>query len=188
MDWDTIELNWERYKNLVREKWRGIPEAAFQNLGGSRERLIRAIEQAYDYSNEQARREVAHWLNEVPKLADEMAEMGARSRSRAAAEIRALAEGTSTRIEEGRQRFADLREQASARGEVAVRASAGTGAGSPGGNAGPCYRCRDAAGPPYDATQIDPGSNTINQPSSGRGTKRSSPCRLSSIRTFLRPA
>jgi ElaB/YqjD/DUF883 family membrane-anchored ribosome-binding protein len=121
MDWDTIELNWERYKNLVREKWHKIPEAVFQNLGGSRERLIRAIEQAYDHSNEQARREVDHWLNEVPKLADEMAEMGARSRSRAAAEIRALAEGTSTRIEEGRQRFADLREQASARGEVAVR-------------------------------------------------------------------
>ena len=59
MDWDTIELNWERYRNLAREKWHRIPDAVFQNLGGSRERLIRAIEQAYDYSNEQARREVA---------------------------------------------------------------------------------------------------------------------------------
>jgi len=121
MDWDTIELNWERYKNLAREKWHRIPDAVFQSLDGSRERLIRAIEQAYDYSNEQARGEVSHWMNEAPRVADAMAEMGARTRSRAAAEIRALAEGTSTRIAEGRQRFADLREQASARGEVAVR-------------------------------------------------------------------
>jgi len=121
MDWDTIELNWERYKNLVREKWREIPDAVFENLDGSRERLIRAIEQAYDYSNEQAGREVTHWLSEAQRAGDAMADMGARSRSRAAAEIRALAEGTSTRIAEGRQRFADLREQASARGEVAVR-------------------------------------------------------------------
>jgi ElaB/YqjD/DUF883 family membrane-anchored ribosome-binding protein len=121
MDWDTIELNWERYRNLAREKWHRIPDAVFQSLGGSREHLIRAIEQAYDYSSEQARREVAHWMSEAPRVADSMAEMGARSRSRAAAEIRALAEGTSTRIEEGRQRFADLREEVSTRGEVAVR-------------------------------------------------------------------
>ena len=121
MDWDTIELNWERYRNLAREKWHRIPDAVFQSLGGSRERLIRAIEQAYDYSNEQARREVTHWMSEAPRVADAMAEMGTRSRSRAAAEIRALAEGTSTRITEGRQRFAGLREQAGARGEVAVR-------------------------------------------------------------------
>ena len=46
MDWDTIELNWDRYKKLVREKWQKIPEGVIQNLGGSRERLIRAIEQA----------------------------------------------------------------------------------------------------------------------------------------------
>jgi len=121
MDWDTIELNWERYRNLAREKWHRIPDAIFQGLGGSRERLIRAIEQAYDYSNEQARREVTHWMSEAPRMADTIAEMGARSRSRAAAEIRALAEGTSTRIAEGRERFAGLREQASARGDVAVR-------------------------------------------------------------------
>ena len=73
------------------------------------------------YSKEQARREVPHWMSEAPRVADAMAEMGAQSRSRAAAEIRALAEGTSTRIAEGRQRFADLREQAGARGELAVR-------------------------------------------------------------------
>ena len=65
MDWDTIELNWERYKNLAREKWHRIPDAVFQSLGGSRERLIRAIEQAYDYSNEQAQREVTHWMTGV---------------------------------------------------------------------------------------------------------------------------
>ena len=121
MDWDTIELNWEKYRNLAREKWHRIPHADFQSIGGSRERLIRAVEQAYDYSNEQARREVAHWISEASQVVDAMAETGARSRSRAAAEIRALAEGTSTRIEEGRQRFAGLREQASARGDLAVR-------------------------------------------------------------------
>jgi ElaB/YqjD/DUF883 family membrane-anchored ribosome-binding protein len=121
MDWDTIELNWERYRNLAHERWHRIPDAVLQSVGGNRERLIRAIEQAYDYSSEYARREVAHWMSEAPRVADTMAEMGARSRSRAAAEIRALAEGTSTRIAEGRQRFADLREQAGARGEVVVR-------------------------------------------------------------------
>jgi ElaB/YqjD/DUF883 family membrane-anchored ribosome-binding protein len=121
MDWDTIELNWEKYRNLAREKWHRIPHADFQSIGGSRERLIRAVEQAYDYSSEQARREVAHWISEASQVADAMAEMGAHSRSRAAAEIRALAGETSTRIEEGRQRFADLREQAGARGELALR-------------------------------------------------------------------
>ena len=40
MDWDTIELNWERYRNLAREKWHRIPDDVFQSLGGSRERLI----------------------------------------------------------------------------------------------------------------------------------------------------
>jgi ElaB/YqjD/DUF883 family membrane-anchored ribosome-binding protein len=121
MEWDTIETNWERYKNLARERWHRIPDNVFQNLGGSRERLIEAIERAYEVSKEQAQRQVHHWLSEAPRVADAMAEISAQARSRAAAEIRALAEGTSTRITEERQRFADLREQAGARGELAVR-------------------------------------------------------------------
>jgi ElaB/YqjD/DUF883 family membrane-anchored ribosome-binding protein len=121
MEWDTIETNWERYKNLARERWHRIPDNVFQNLDGSRERLIEAIERAYEVSKEQAQRQVHHWLSEAPRVADAMAEISAQARSRAAAEIRALAEGTSTRIAEERQRFADLRDQADARGELAVR-------------------------------------------------------------------
>jgi ElaB/YqjD/DUF883 family membrane-anchored ribosome-binding protein len=120
MDWDTIERNWDRYKNLAREKWHRIPDTAFESLGGSRDRLIEAIEQAYDVSREQALREVSYWSREATRAADAVAEDLSRSRARAAAEIRALAEGTSTRIAEGRQRFADLREEAGGRGAVAV--------------------------------------------------------------------
>ena len=122
MDWDTIERNWDRYKNLAREKWHRIPDTAFESLGGSRDRLIEAIEQAYDVSMDQAQREVSHWSRESAPIAEAQADDLARSRSRAraAAEIRALAEGTSTRIAEGRQRFADLREEAGVRGAVAV--------------------------------------------------------------------
>src|SRR3954465_876725 len=97
MDWDTIERNWDRYKNLAREKWHRIPGTAFESLGGSRDRLIEAIEQAYDVSREQALREVSYWWREATRAADTMAEDLSRSRARAAAEIRALAEGTSTR-------------------------------------------------------------------------------------------
>jgi ElaB/YqjD/DUF883 family membrane-anchored ribosome-binding protein len=120
MDWDTIELNWDRYKKLAREKWHRIPDTAFESLGGSRDRLIEAIEQAYNVSKEQAQREVSHWSREATRTADAVAEDLSRSRARAAAEIRALAEGTSTRIAEGRQRFADLREEAGVRGAAAV--------------------------------------------------------------------
>ena len=120
MDWDTIELNWDRYKKLAREKWHKIPDTAFESLGGSRDRLIEAIEQAYDVSREQALREVSYWSREATRAADAVAEDLSRSRARAAAEIRALAEGTSTQVAEGRQRFADLREQAEVRGGAAV--------------------------------------------------------------------
>jgi ElaB/YqjD/DUF883 family membrane-anchored ribosome-binding protein len=120
MDWDTIELNWDRYEKLAREKWHRIPDTAFESLGGSRDRLIEAIEQAYDVSREQAQREVSHWSREAMRTADAVADDLSRSRARAAAEIRALAEGTSTRIAEGRQRFADLREEAGVRGAAAV--------------------------------------------------------------------
>jgi len=120
MDWDTIELNWDRYKKLAREKWHRIPDTAFESLGGSRDRLIEAIEQAYDMSNEQAQREVNYWSREAPRMVEAMAQHVANSRARAAAEIRALATETSTRIGEGRQRLASLREQAGARSGGAI--------------------------------------------------------------------
>ena len=124
MDWDTIELNWERYKKLAREKWHKIPDDVFQGVGGSRQRLIGAIEHAYEFSLEQAEREVNHWAREAPRVGDAMAEEFARSRSRAAAEFRAIAGATSSRVasqmEQGRHRLAELREQAGARGELAL--------------------------------------------------------------------
>jgi ElaB/YqjD/DUF883 family membrane-anchored ribosome-binding protein len=124
MDWDTIELNWERYKKLAREKWHKIPDDVFQSVGGSRQRLIGAIEHAYKFSLEQAEQEVNHWAREAPRVGDAMAEEFARSRSRAAAEFKAIAGATSSRVtsqmEQGRQRLADLREQAGTRGELAL--------------------------------------------------------------------
>jgi ElaB/YqjD/DUF883 family membrane-anchored ribosome-binding protein len=124
MDWDTIELNWERYKKLAREKWHKIPEDVFRSVGGSRQRLVSAIEHAYEYSLEQAEREVNHWAREAPRAGDALAEEFARSRSRAAAEFRAIAGSASSRVasrmEQGRHRLADLREQAGARGELAL--------------------------------------------------------------------
>ena len=124
MDWDTIELNWERYKKLAREKWHKIPDDVFQSVGGSRQRLIGAIEHAYEFSLEQAEREVNHWAQEAPRVGDAMAEEFARSRSLAAAEFRAIAGATSSRVashmEQGRHRLAELREQAGVRGELAL--------------------------------------------------------------------
>jgi ElaB/YqjD/DUF883 family membrane-anchored ribosome-binding protein len=125
MDWDTIELNWERYKKLAREKWHKIPEDVFQNIGGSRQRLINAVGHSYDLSLELAEQDVNHWSKEAPRVGDALAEEFARSRRRAADEFRSVAGAASSRMAEGRQRLADFREQASARGEVALAEARG---------------------------------------------------------------
>jgi len=125
MDWDTIELNWERYKNLAREKWHKIPEEVFQSVGGSRQRLINAVEHAYEMSLERAEQDVDHWSQEARRIGDALAEEFARSRSRAADEFRSVAGAASSRVAEGRQRLADFREQASTRGEVVLAEARG---------------------------------------------------------------
>jgi hypothetical protein len=68
MEWDRIELDWNRYRSLAREKWRRIPPSGFDGIQGSRERLIEAIERYYDVSRDQARREVNYWTIEAPRL------------------------------------------------------------------------------------------------------------------------
>ena len=105
MEWDTIELNWNEYRQHAREKWHRIPEATLTSLNGSRERLIAAIEQFYDVSKEQARREVNFWSKEAPRIA----------REKAAEETRRLARQTSATAPAARRRFADLREHAAKR-------------------------------------------------------------------------
>jgi hypothetical protein len=68
MEWDRIELDWNRYRPLAREKWRRIPPSGFDGIQGSRERLIEVIERYYDVSRDQARREVNYWTIEAPRL------------------------------------------------------------------------------------------------------------------------
>jgi ElaB/YqjD/DUF883 family membrane-anchored ribosome-binding protein len=111
MDWDTIELNWAKYQQYAREKWHRIPETTLDNLNGSRERLIEAIEQAYEVSKEQAQREVNFWAKEAPRLA----------KARSVEETRRLAQQASTAPATARRRFAELREQSGERGGTVAR-------------------------------------------------------------------
>jgi ElaB/YqjD/DUF883 family membrane-anchored ribosome-binding protein len=120
MDWDTIELNWERYRKLARDKWHKIPDAVLEDIAGKRERLVAAVERAYDVSLEQAERDVNRWSEEARRVGDALADRFARSRSQAAAEFRSAAGATSARVAEGRQRLADFRGEAGARGELAI--------------------------------------------------------------------
>lgn len=78
MNWDQIEDHWEEYKDLAREKWTRLGSTTIEQINGSRERLIDAVQRSYDISRDQARREVGYWAASAPL------ERAARAQSRMA--------------------------------------------------------------------------------------------------------
>ncbi|QQP91822.1 hypothetical protein IGS68_11710 [Skermanella sp. TT6] len=136
LDWNSIELNWGKYKELVREKWRRIPQEIIDDLQGSRDRLIDAISESYDVTREQALRELSDWAADLRERAGVQAERAARARAEAAAAIRRLADQTSgqaaARSAAGQRRLAELRavaehgrDRAVARAQRRVRSQPG---------------------------------------------------------------
>ncbi|WP_158045393.1 hypothetical protein [Skermanella pratensis] len=136
MDWNSIELNWGKYKELAREKWRRIPQWIIDDLQGSRDRLIEAISESYAITREQAFRDVSDWAAELRERAGTQADRAARARAKAAAAIRNLAEQASgqivSRTEAGQRRVVELREEADHRGRLAMRRAGRQARSNPG--------------------------------------------------------
>lgn len=124
LDWNSIELNWGKYKELVREKWRRIPQEIIDDLQGSRDRLAEAISESYEVTREQALRELSDWAADLRERAGVQADRAARARAEAAAAIRRLAAQTTdqaaARTAAGQRRLADLRAVAEHGGQRAV--------------------------------------------------------------------
>lgn len=124
LDWNSIELNWGKYKELFREKWRRIPQQVVDDLHGSRDRLIDAISESYAVTREQAFRDVSDWAADLMERAGARAARAARARAEAAAAIRSLAGQASgqaaAQATVGQRRLADLRAGADRQGHRAI--------------------------------------------------------------------
>ncbi|UEM23620.1 hypothetical protein JL100_013065 [Skermanella mucosa] len=124
LDWNSIELNWGKYKDLVREKWRRIPQEKIDDLRGSRDRLVEAISESYAVTREDALRDVSDWAAELREKAGKHADRAARARAEAAAAIRGLAEQAfgqaAAHAATGQRGLAEMRAVAERRGQRAV--------------------------------------------------------------------
>ncbi len=59
MSWKLIEGNWLHYKNQVRAQWGKLTSENFDEIGGSRDRLLEKIQQAYGVDKDEAERQVS---------------------------------------------------------------------------------------------------------------------------------
>lgn len=74
-DWDRIEDDWHAYQELAKEQWPRVEASTLAATQGRRDALIAAVEQAYDVSRDQARREVGYWMGAAPRLRKERADV-----------------------------------------------------------------------------------------------------------------
>jgi uncharacterized protein YjbJ (UPF0337 family) len=61
MNAETLKGKWNQLKGGVKEKWGSLTDDDMDRIGGSRDRLIGAIQERYGKNREAAEKEVEAW-------------------------------------------------------------------------------------------------------------------------------
>ncbi len=63
MDWNRIEGNWKQLKGKVKEKWGDLTDDDLDKIAGRQDQFEGLIQQRYDLTNDQARKQVEEWFS-----------------------------------------------------------------------------------------------------------------------------
>ena len=58
MNWDMVEGNWKQFKGTVRQAWSKLTDDRLDAIAGKRDRLMRALQEAYGLTSDQAQVQV----------------------------------------------------------------------------------------------------------------------------------
>jgi uncharacterized protein YjbJ (UPF0337 family) len=61
MNWERIESDWNRFREIIKLRWSKITDRQLDSVEGKRDRLVEAIQAAYRMSQGNAERELASW-------------------------------------------------------------------------------------------------------------------------------
>lgn len=64
MNKNILEGNWKQLKGQVQQKWGDITNDELDRIAGRREELVGVIQERYGRSQEEAEKEVEHFLRE----------------------------------------------------------------------------------------------------------------------------
>ena len=64
MDWDQMEAEWERMKDLALARWAKFTNEDLTQIGGKRDRMIAKLQERYDISKDEAFRRAEEWLHQ----------------------------------------------------------------------------------------------------------------------------
>lgn len=58
MNWTLAENNWAQFRGTVKARWLKLGEEQLQTIGGQRAALLKAIQEAYGITRNEAEREI----------------------------------------------------------------------------------------------------------------------------------
>ena len=61
MYWDRIEINWNQFRNIVKEHWGQLTDEQVNMIMGKRDRLAGTIQEVYDVTRDEAEKQVSEW-------------------------------------------------------------------------------------------------------------------------------
>lgn len=61
MNKDIIEGNWKQLKGSVQQQWGNFSDDVVEQINGSREKLLGAIQKSYGVAREEAENQVSKW-------------------------------------------------------------------------------------------------------------------------------
>jgi uncharacterized protein YjbJ (UPF0337 family) len=61
MNWDRIEGNWKQLKGEAKRQWGKITDDEFEQIAGTRDKLIGKLQERYGISKDDAERQVNTW-------------------------------------------------------------------------------------------------------------------------------
>lgn len=61
MYWDRIEVNWQRFKGQVGERWARIEAQQLDRIRGRRDALSELIQDTYGVTHDEAERQLSEW-------------------------------------------------------------------------------------------------------------------------------
>ena len=61
MKWNDIEDHWPDLRQRARRHWFHLTQADVEEIAGTREELVERVQERYDFSREEAEKEVDAW-------------------------------------------------------------------------------------------------------------------------------
>jgi len=61
MNWDTIKGNWKQMKGSMKQQWGKLTDDEFDQMEGSRDKLVGKIQERYGCARDEAEKQVNDW-------------------------------------------------------------------------------------------------------------------------------